>query len=66
MTSSNFWANSIELITSGYVIMTTSWLHTLLGIHKAKQRPKAFGKETHKKVCENKENDSPSGIYRMK
>ena len=46
--------------------MTTSWLHSLLGIHKAKQRPKAFGKETHKKVCENKENDSPSGIYRMK
>ena len=30
MTSSNFWANSIELIMSGYVIMTTSWLHTLL------------------------------------
>ena len=37
--------------------MTTSWLHTLLGIiHNAKH---------HKKVCENKETDSPSGIYRM-
>ena len=47
MTSSNFWANSIEL-TSGYVIMTTSWLHTLLGIHNAKQRPKSVGKKTTK------------------
>ena len=28
----NFWASSIELTASGYVIMTTSWLHTLLGI----------------------------------
>ena len=38
--------------------MTTSWLHALLGIiHNAKH---------HKKVCENKEIDSPSGIYRMK
>ena len=38
--------------------MTTSWLHALLGlIHNAKH---------HKKVCENKETDSPSGIYRMK
>ena len=37
---------------------TTSWLHTLLGIiHNAKH---------HKKVYENKEIDSPSGIYRMK
>ena len=54
----NFWANSIELTTSGCVIMTTSLLHTLLGIiHNAKH---------HKKVCENKETDSPSGIYRMK
>ena len=58
MTSSNFWANSIELTTSGCVIMTTSWLHVLLGIiHNAKN---------HKKVCENKETDSPPGIYRMK
>ena len=38
--------------------MTTTWLHALLGItHNAKH---------HKKVCENKETDSPSGIYRMK
>ena len=38
--------------------MTTSWLHALLRItHNAKH---------HKKVCENKETDSPSGIYRMK
>ena len=38
--------------------MTTSWLHALLGItHNAKH---------HKKVCENKETDSSSGIYRMK
>ena len=38
--------------------MTTSWLHALLGItHNAKH---------HKKVCENKETDPPSGIYRMK
>ena len=38
--------------------MTTSWLHALLGIiHNA---------EHHKKICENKETDSPSGIYRMK
>ena len=38
--------------------MTTSWLHALLGIiHNAKH---------HKKVCENKEIDSTSGIYRMK
>ena len=38
--------------------MTTSWLHALLGItHNAKH---------HKKVCENKETDFPSGIYRMK
>ena len=38
--------------------MTTSWLHAVLGItHNAKH---------HKKVCENKETDSPSGIYRMK
>ena len=38
--------------------MTTSWLHALLGIiHNAKH---------HKKVSENKETDSPSGIYRMK
>ena len=37
---------------------TTSWLHALLGIiHNAKH---------HKKVYENKEIDSPSGIYRMK
>ena len=37
--------------------MTTSWLHALLGIiHNAKH---------HKKVCENKETDSSSGIYRM-
>ena len=64
--SSNFWANSLEQTTSGYVIMTTSWLHTLLGIHKAKQRPKSVGKKPTKKVCENKETDSPSGIYRMK
>ena len=39
--------------------------HTLLGIiHKAKQRPKSVGKK--KKVCENKETDSPSGINRVK
>ena len=51
----------------GCVIMTTSWLHTLLGIiHKLKQRPKSVGKKTHKKVCENKETDSPSGINSMK
>ena len=38
--------------------MTTSWLHAFLGIiHNANH---------HKKVCENKETDSPSGIYRMK
>ena len=38
--------------------MTTSWLHALLGIiHNAKH---------HKKISENKEIDSPSGIYRMK
>ena len=38
--------------------MTTSWLHALLGIiHNAKH---------HKKVFENKETNSPSGIYRMK
>ena len=38
--------------------MTTTWLHALLGItHNAKH---------HKKVCENKETDSPSDIYRMK
>ena len=38
--------------------MTTSWLHALLGIiHNAKH---------HKTVCENKETDSPSDIYRMK
>ena len=38
--------------------MTTSSLHALLGIiHNA---------EHHKKICENKETDSPSGIYRMK
>ena len=38
--------------------MTTSWLHALLGItHNAKH---------HTKVCENKETDSPPGIYRMK
>ena len=37
---------------------TTSWLHALLGIiHNAKH---------YKKVYENKEIDSPSGIYRMK
>ena len=37
---------------------TTSWLHALLGIiHNAKH---------HKKVYENKEIDSPSGINRMK
>ena len=48
--------------------MTTSWLHTLLGIiHKAKQRPKPVGKKKQtQKVCENKETDSPSGINRMK
>ena len=42
--------------------------HTLLGIiHKAKQRPKSVGKKKKKKkVCENKETDSPSGIYRVK
>ena len=40
------------------MIITTSWLHALVGIiHNAKH---------HKKVCENKEIDSPSGIYRMK
>ena len=38
--------------------MTTSWLHAWLRIiHNAKH---------HKKVCENKETDSPSGVYRMK
>ena len=54
----NFLANSIELTTSGCVIMTTSWLHALLEIiHNVKH---------HTKVRENKETDSPSGIYRMK
>ena len=45
--------------------MITSWLHTLLGI-KVKQRPKSVGKNPSKKLCENKETDSPSGtcIYR--
>ena len=38
--------------------MTTSWLHALLGI--------TYNAKHHKKVCENKETDSPSGIYRMK
>ena len=43
--------------------MTNSWLHALLGIiHKAETKISG-GK---KKVCENKETDSPSGIYRMK
>ena len=38
--------------------MTTSWLHALLEIiHNVKH---------HTKVRENKETDSPSGIYRMK
>ena len=38
--------------------MTTSWLHAWLRIiHNAKH---------HKKVCESKETDSPSGVYRMK
>ena len=47
--------------------MTTSWLYTLLGIiHKAKQRPKSVGKKKKKKVCENKETDSQSGINRIK
>ena len=54
----NFWANSIELTTSGCVIITTSWLHALLGIiHNAKH---------HKKYVKIKEIDSPSDIYRMK
>ena len=55
--------------------MTTSWLHALHGtIHKAETKV-SWGKKnqqknihTQKKVCENKETDSPSGtcIYRMK
>ena len=54
----NFRVYSIELTTSGCVLITISWLHALLGIiHNAKH---------HKKVCENKETDSPSGIYKMK
>ena len=28
----NFWANSIEITTSGCVMLTTSWLHALFGI----------------------------------
>ena len=38
--------------------MTTSWLPALLGIIR--------NAKNHKKVCENKEIDSQSGIYRMK
>ena len=52
--------------------MTNSWLHALL--EYIKQRPKSSwkkqkkkqNKEKTQKVCENKETDSPLGIYRMK
>ena len=52
------------------MIMTTSWLHALLGIiHNAASKfswkKKKKKKKKHKKVCENKETDSPTGIYRM-
>ena len=48
--------------------MITSWLHTLLGIiHKAETKiGRKKKKKTIQKVCENKETDSPSGVYRMK
>ena len=48
--------------------MITSWLQALLGIiHKAETKISWKKKEkTIQKVCENKETDSPSGVYRMK
>ena len=62
-THPNFWATSTELTTSGCVIMTNSWLQTLLRIIQKAETKISWKK---KKVCENKETDSPSGVYRMK
>ena len=46
--------------------MSNSWLHALLRIiHKAETKI-SWKKKIYKKICENKETDSPSGIYRLK